>query len=210
VPLETRIAAIREVDWRRVQPNFFVVFAPAALREAPASHIVTARVNSAAQSAQIQRSVVATFANISAIDLMLILQTLDGVFTRISFAVQFMASFIIGTGLLVLIGTVLTGRYQRIRESVLLRSLGASRWQVLQVLLAEHLALGLLSAVVGALLASAAGWALTRFVFQTGFMPAITPLLSAIILVPAISVGIGLLASRGILNHPPLAVLRSE
>jgi len=210
VPLETRIVAIREVDWRRVQPNFFVVFPPAALREAPASHIVTARVTSAAQSAQIQRSVVATFANISAIDLMLILQTLDGVFTRISFAVQFMASFIIGTGLLVLIGTVLTGRYQRIRESVLLRSLGASRWQVLQVLLAEHLALGLLSAVVGALLASAAGWALTRFVFQTGFIPAIAPLVSAIVLVPAISVGIGLLASRGILNHPPLAVLRSE
>ena len=148
--------------------------------------------NSAAQSAQIQRSVVATFANISAIDLMLILQTLDGVFTRISFAVQFMASFIIGTGLLVLIGTVLTGRYQRIRESVLLRSPGASRWQVLQVLLAEHLALGLASAVVGALLASAAGWALTRFVFQTGFVPAVI-LLLAIILVPGVSVGIRLL-----------------
>jgi putative ABC transport system permease protein len=210
VPMETRIVAIREVDWRRVQPNFFVVFAPEALREAPASHIVTARVNSAAQSAQIQRTIVETFANVSAIDLMLILQTLDGVFTRISVAVQFMASFIIGTGLLVLIGTILTGRYQRIRESVLLRSLGASRWQVLQVLLAEHLALGLLAALVGALLASGAGWALTRFVFQTAFVPAVAPLVWAVVLVPSVSVGIGLLASRGILNHPPLAVLRSE
>ena len=210
VPLETRVVAIREVDWRRVQPNFFIVFPPAALQEAPASHIVTARVSSSQQSAQVQRGIVEAFPNVSAIDLMLILQTLDSVFSRISFAVQFMASFTIGTGLLVLIGTILTGRYQRIRESVLLRSLGASRWQVLQVLLAEHLALGVLSVCVGALLASAAGWGLARFVFRVHFVPSLTAIVCAIIFVPALSVAVGLLASRGILNHPPLAVLRSE
>lgn len=210
IPMTGRIHAIREVDWRRVQPNFFVVFPPSALRDAPASHIVTSRVGSPAQSAQLQRSIVEAFPNVSAIDVSLVLQTLDAIFSRISFAVQFMASFTIVTGLLVLIGTILTGRYQRIRESVLLRSLGASRWQVLQVLLAEHLALGVLSAGVGVGLAAAAGWALTHFVFRVAFIPAWGSLVCAIIIVPAVSAAIGLLASRGILNHPPLQVLRAE
>ena len=63
--------------------------------------------------------------DVSAIDLGLILQTFDNIFSKASFVVEFMALFTVVTGVIVLAGAVLIGRHQRIRESVLLRSLGS-------------------------------------------------------------------------------------
>jgi putative ABC transport system permease protein len=210
VPLKTRVASLREVDWRRVQPNFFVVFPRGALDDAPAMHALVTRVASAAESAKLQREVVGRFPTVSAIDLSLILQTLDSIITKISFVVRFMAMFTVLTGLLVLVGALITGRFQRIQESILLRTLGASRGQVFRVLLVEYLVLGLLAALTGVLLATVAAWALSVFVFKASFVPPLVPQLVALVAVPALTVATGLLMSRGVLNHPPLAILRDE
>jgi putative ABC transport system permease protein len=67
-----------------------------------------------------------------------------------------------------------------------------------------------LAALAGILLAVIAAWALARFVFDTPFAPEAVSLALAFLIVPAITVVIGLLVSRGVLNHPPLAVLRVE
>jgi putative ABC transport system permease protein len=210
IPITNEVRSLRAVEWRRMQPNFFVVFPPGVLDDAPASHILVARAESSQRSGEFQRALVEAFPNVSAIDLTLVLQTLDAIFDRIATAVHFMASFTVVTGILVLIAAVLTGRYQRIRESVLLRSLGASRRQVFQVLLAEYMFLGLLSALVGTLLAVGGAWLLTRTVFQVGFVPAHLAILTALISVPVLTIVIGLLTSRGILNLPPLEVLRAD
>jgi putative ABC transport system permease protein len=210
IPITTEVRSLREVDWRRMQPNFFVVFAPGVLDDAPASHIVVARVESSQRSGELQRAIVEAFPNVSAIDLTLVLQTLDKIFDRIATAVNFMASFTVVTGILVLVAAVLTGRYQRIRESVLLRSLGASRRQVFQVLLAEYLFLGVLSALVGTLLALGGAWLLTHTVFKVGFTGAPVAVLMALTAVPLLTTVVGLLTSRGILNLPPLEVLRAD
>ena len=210
IPIATRVRSLREVDWRRMQPNFFVVFPPGILNEAPASHILIAHVVSGQRSGELQRAIVEAFPNVSAIDLTLVLQTLDAIFSRIAIAVRFMASFTVVTGMLVLVGAVLTGRYQRIRESVLLRSLGASRAQVFQVLLAEYLFLGLLSACVGAALAVGGAWLLTRTVFHIPFAAAYQPTAAALVCVPLFTAIVGLLTSRGVLNQPPLEVLRAD
>jgi putative ABC transport system permease protein len=210
VPVAARIQSLREVDWRRVQPNFFVVFAPGVLNDAPATHVLVSRAESAAQSAELQRELVKAFPNVSAIDVTLILQSLDAIFSRIAFAVRFMASFTVITGLVVLGASVLTGRYQRIRESVLLRSLGASRSQIFQILLAEYSCLGLLAASAGIFLALGTGWALAHFVLHLKFAPAVLPIVIGLLLVTTLTVLTGLLASRGVLNHPPLEVLRAE
>ena len=210
VPLRTKIASVREVDWRRVQPNFFVVFPQGCLEEAPAFHVMTLRVNSPEQSAALQREVVQRFPNVSAIELTLILQTVEAILNKISMVIRFMAVFTVGTGLLVLTGAILTGRFQRIRESILLRTLGASRAQILNILVIEYLCLGVLSALIGMLLAVTASWALSIWVFHVHFKLFALPLFIALALICAITTLIGLLASRGILNHPPLAVLRAE
>jgi putative ABC transport system permease protein len=210
VPLTTRVTSLREVDWRRVQPNFFVVFPRGALEQAPAMHILVTRVNNAAESARLQREVVSRFPSVSVIDLTLVLQTLDAILAKISFVIRFMAMFTVLTGLLVLIGALATGRFQRVQESILLRTLGASRRQVFLVLLVEYLALGLLAAVAGVLLATAAAWSLSAFVFQAKFVLSLWPLLLALIAAPALTVIAGFLMSRGVLNHPPLSILRAE
>ena len=210
VTLKTRVASLREVDWRRVQPNFFVVFPRGALESAPAMHVLVTRVGSSEESAKLQREVVGKFPTVAAIDLTLVLQTLDSILAKISFVIRFMAMFTVLTGLLMLVGALLTGRYQRIQESILLRTLGASRGQIFRVLLVEYLALGLLASLTGVLLATAAAWALSVFVFKAGFVLPLAPLFVALIAVPALTVVTGLMMSRGVLNHPPLAILRAE
>ncbi len=210
VPIKTRVASLRTVEWRRIQPNFFVEFPRGSLDDAPAMHVLVTRVASSDESAHMQREVVKAFPNVSIIDLTLVLQTVDSILSKISFVVRFMAMFTVLTGLLVLVGALVTGRYQRVRESVLLRTLGASRGQILKILVVEYFALGFLSALTGILLAILAAWALSALVFKVSFAIAWIPLIIALLGVPAITVITGLLISRGILNHPPLAILRSE
>jgi putative ABC transport system permease protein len=210
VPIKTRVASLREVDWKRIQPNFFVIFPRGVLEDAPAMHVVVLRVPSAEESARLQRAVVKQFPNVSVIDLRLILQTLDAILAKISFVIRFMAMFTVLTGLLVLVGAVLTGRYQRIAESVLLRTLGASRGQIFRILAAEYLTLGLLSAFTGIMLAIVATWALSAFVFHSHFSVELQPVWIVLLAVPGLTVIVGLTMSRGVLNHPPLAILRSE
>jgi putative ABC transport system permease protein len=210
VPIKARVESLREVDWRRIQPNFFVVFPRGVLEGAPTMHVLVTRVSSSDESGRLQREVVKAFPSVSAIDLTLVLQTLDSILSKISFVIQFMAMFTVLTGLLVLVGALLTGRYQRIQESVLLRTLGASRGQIFRILFVEHLSLGLLAALTGILLALLGTWALSAFVFKVSFAPQLAPLLIALFVAPAVTVLTGLLMSRGVLNYPPLAVLRAE
>jgi len=107
------------------------------------------------------------------------------------------------------VGALLTGRYQRIQESVLLRTLGASRAQIRQILAVEYVSLGVLAALSGSLLAVVGGWATARWVFHLGFAVETAPLVVAFLAVPSLTLVTGLLSSRGVLTHPPLAVLRS-
>ncbi|HXG47028.1 MAG TPA: FtsX-like permease family protein, partial [Methylomirabilota bacterium] len=172
LPLRARVASLREVDWRRVQPNFFMVFPVGVLEDAPAFHVMVTRTESPADSAGLQREVLRQFPTVSAIDVTLILQTVNALLDQVSFVVRFMTLFIVVTGLIVMSGAILTGRFQRLRESVLLRTLGAARGQITRILLVEYLALGLLAAATGAVLALAAGWALAWWVFDTPFVPA--------------------------------------
>lgn len=210
VPVTNRVASLRQVEWRRIQPNFFVIFPRGILDDAPAMDILVTRVPTADDSAKLQREVVKRFPNVSLIDLRLILETVNSIVNKISFVIRFMAMFTVATGLLVLVGALLTGRYQRIQESILLRTLGASRGQIFRILFMEYFSLGLLGALTGILLALSAAWALSHFVFHIHFSPQLIPLVMALLSVPAFTVLTGLLMSRGVLNQPPLAILRSE
>jgi putative ABC transport system permease protein len=210
VPIATRVASLRQVDWKRVQPNFFVVFPAGVLEDAPGFHVLVTRITSPEQSATLQRAVVQKYPNVSVIDITLVLQTLDSVVGKVSYVIRFMALFTVATGLLVLVGAVLTGRFQRVRESVLLRTLGASRAQVLRILMVEYLCLGAMAALTGIALALASSWALARFVFEVGFTVSPLPVAASVVIVSLLTVLTGLVMSRGVLSHPPLAVLRSE
>ena len=210
VPISTVVGSIRKVDWQRVQTNFFVVFPVGVLESAPQTYALVTKTTSAEQSAVLQRVVVQQYSNISAIDLSMLLQTVETILQRISFAVRFMAFFSIFAGLVVLLGTVLTTRAQRRKENALLRVLGASRSQIRQILAIEYLFVGGFAGVTGLLLAFIGSWALTYYLFEVTFTPTGRSFLYALGAVIGITMLTGMLGSRGVTNRSPLEVLRSE
>ena len=210
VPVETVVASIREVDWQRLSTNFFVVFPEGVIDEAPQFFVLLGRAGSDSASAALQREIVQAYPNVSAIDLSLVLSTFDAIFGRVAFVIRFMALFSVLTGVIVLVGAVVVSRMQRVGESVLLKTLGASRRQVVQIMAIEYLFLGLFATITGLVLAVLASWALARFVFETPFTPAYLPMLVAAVVVTALTLVVGMLNSRGIYDRPALAVLRAE
>ena len=208
--VETIIAGVRKVDWNRVQTNFLVVFPEGVLEKAPQFHVIMTKVPSNQKSAEFQRAVVTTFPNISIIDLGLILKTVDEILGKVAFVIQFMALFSLFTGLLVLISSVLISKFQRIRESVLLRTLGANRKQIIRITAIEYLVLGSMASITGIFLALFGGWALAYFQFEIPFVPNIIPIGIIFLVITSITVIIGVLNNREVIRKAPLEVLRKE
>jgi putative ABC transport system permease protein len=208
--LTTVVSSLRKVDWQRIGTNYFVVFPEGVLNQAPQMHVLLSRSDSDTASAQVQRRVVADYPNVSAIDLSLVLSTFQDLFGRLAYVIRFMALFSILTGLIVLAGAVVVSRYQRAEESVLLKTLGASKQTVLLIMTVEYLFLGVFAALTGILLALAAAWSLSYFVFEGPFVVAPWALLLAFVVVTALTIGIGLFNSRGLYDRTPLDVLRAE
>ena len=210
VPIQTTVQSLREVDWQRIQPNFFIVFPKGVLETAPQFHVLTTRINTTGQSAILQRTLVQQYPNVSAVDLGLILKTVDDVLSQIAFVVRFMALFSVITGLVVLTAAVTTSRYQRVQEAVLLRTLGASQKQIRRILLLEYTFLGALATLTGLILSIGGAWAVTIFIFDIHFTLPTAALAGVFALVTALTILVGMLNSRGIADRPPLEILRSE
>ena len=210
IPIKTVVGNLREVNWQRVQPNFFIVFPEGVLEHAPQFHVLVTRIESTDISAIFQRAVVLKYPNVSMIDLKLILSTVDDIMEKVSLVIRFMALFSVFTGLIVLIGVITNSRFQRIQESVLLKTLGGSRRQILNIMILEYLFLGSIAAFAGVFLAMSMGWVLMTFVFEISFIPVITPVLAVIFIIVMLTILVGTVASRGINDRPPLEILRSE
>lgn len=210
VSLPSRVTSLREVDWARFEPNFFVVFAPGTLENAPQTWVTLTRIVSPGERGRFQRRLAERFPNVSTLDLSLLQEALERLVDRVALAIQFMALFSLGVGAVVLVGALATSRFQRIREGALLRTLGATRAQIFRVVLAEYLSLGLLASAVALILATAAGWALARFVFEGGFSLPLIPMSGLILSIVALTVIVGLVNSRDVVRRTPLEVLRGE
>jgi putative ABC transport system permease protein len=210
VTLTSRVSSLREVDWARFEPNFFVVFAPGALERAPQTMVTLTRIVSPADRGRFQRQLAERFPNVSTLDLSLLQEALERLVDRVALAIRFMALFSLGVGTLVLIGALATSRFQRIREGALLRTLGATRAQVVRVVLAEYLSLGLLASAVALVLAVGAAWALARFVFDGPFFFPLIPLSGLTLAVVTLTVIVGLANSREVVRKTPLEVLRED
>lgn len=208
VTLEARVTSIRKVDWSRFNLNFFMVFPPGALEGAPGFHVVTTRTPDAAAVGRLQQRLTRDYANVTSIDLAQILETIRTLFTQISWVVTLLGGLTLIAALPIVTGTLLNGRDVRLRESVLLRTLGASARQVRTILVIEYATLGILAALTGTLLAVGATSLLAIYVFKTPPAPHVGVLLTAFFTTTAIAVLGGLALSRGVSNHPPLDILR--
>lgn len=210
VPVETRVTSSRAVNWQAGRQNFGVVFAPNTIEAAPTVFAVTTRVGDRAGTAALQQGIVAAFPNVSVIDLTLVFETIDDLIGRAGFVIQFMAAFTILTGLLVLAAAIVTSRYQRIRESALLRTLGARARLIRTVMAIEYALVGACAGFVGGVLATAAGWGLSRFVFAVDFVASPAFVGVSMLVMAVLTLFTGLLNSRTVSTHPPLLLLREE
>ena len=210
VTMMTKVGSIRTVDWGRMQVNFSIVFPKGVLENAPQFHVITTHVSDEQKSAELQQDLVNKFPNVSVIDLRQVLHLIQGILDKISWVINFMAFFSILTGIIVLIGSVRTSKYQRIKESVLLRTIGAQGVQILKITALEYLYLGVLGSGIGILLSLIASQLLAFFVFDTRFVPSWVPFGILLPTITLIVLGIGLANSRSILKSPPLQVLRKE
>jgi putative ABC transport system permease protein len=210
ISIPTRVASLREVDWARFEPNFFVVFEPGALEGAPHTLVTLTRIERPSERGAFQRRLAEQLPNVTTLDLSVVQEALERLVDRVVLAIRFMAAFTLATGTLVLVGALATSRFQRIREGALLRTLGATRSQIFRIVLAEYFALGAMAAAVAAVLSSLAAWALASWVFEGRF--ALQPLtLAGLTLgVVALTVLVGLLNSREVIRRTPLEVLRGE
>jgi len=204
------VGSIRQVDWSQVQLNFTVVFPVGVLEDAPQFNVLTTLVADENSSAALQQDLVSRFPNVSIIDLRQIFTVVEGILEKVSWVISFMAFFSMFTGIIVLIGSIRTSKYQRIKENVLLRTLGAKNTQILKITALEYLFLGLLGSVVGLLLALVSSLCLALLVFKEPFVPSIVPF---VVLLPGITLlvlVIGLSNIRTVLKSSPLEVLRKE
>ncbi len=210
VLMTTMVVHIRSVDWARMQVNFSILFHEGILANAPKFHVLTTKAPDAAKSAELQRALVREFPTVSIIDLRQILTVIEDILGKISWVINFMAFFSILTGIIVLIGSVRTSKYQRIKENVLLRTLGAKSKQILRIATLEYLYLGLLGGGIGVVLSLLGSLLLAQFVFEVSFVPSLIPILVVLPSIVILVLLIGMLNSKSVLQSPPLEVLRKE
>jgi putative ABC transport system permease protein len=209
VLIPATVTSIREVNWGNLSTNFFVIFSPGVLDGVPVSYIATVR-SMPDQDASLQRQIVSAFPNITAINIRHVLETVRHVLEQIGLVVRFMAVFTIAAGLVVLAGAIATTRHWRTRESVVLKTLGATRFLVARTFAVEYGMLGMIAGLVGAGMASLLAFILLRFVMDVPwhFQPA--TLLMGIIATIVLTIVSGFLTTFRILGQKPLAVLRHE
>ncbi|WFO16640.1 FtsX-like permease family protein [Cellulophaga baltica 4] len=210
VLMETTVGSIRKVDWTQIQLNFSIVFPVGVLEQAPQFNVFTTKAPDEASSAAFQRDLVAEFPNVSIIDLRQVFTVVEDILDKVSWVINFMAFFSILTGIIVLIGSVRTSKYQRIKESVLLRTLGAKNAQILKISAFEYVFLGLLGSLVGILLALVSSLCLAVFVFKEPFAPSAIPFLVFLPGITLLVLAIGLSNIQTVLRSSPLEVLRRE
>ncbi|WP_423819082.1 FtsX-like permease family protein [Salinimicrobium sp. TIG7-5_MAKvit] len=210
VMMNTEVKSMRAVDWSQMEPNFTIVFPRGVLEDAPQFRVITTKVLNDNASAALQQQLVSSFPNISILDLRQIISVVEDLLNKIAWLINFMAFFSIFTGIIVLLGAVRTSKFQRIRESVLLRTIGARSSQILKILALEYFYLGTLGTLSGILLSLLSSQLLAWLLFDSVFTPSVFPFL---VLFPAITllvIFIGLTNSISVIKSPPLEVLRKE
>ena len=209
--LTARVTSLRHVDWRNSRTGFMILFRPGTLENAP--QMLVGALNGPAgevERSRFQRTLVDKFPNISVIDVADVAKAIERIINNITLAVSFVASFVLLTGSLILIGSLAMTKFQRIYEVAVLKTLGAKRKVLLKILLAEYSLIGLVAGLIGSLAAVGLSYATSKWVFEIPW--SFTPVVNfggvgATILLVTV---VGTLATFDVLSRKPLVTLRAQ
>ncbi|MGQ0541524.1 MAG: ABC transporter permease [Blastocatellia bacterium] len=209
--LTVRVAGIRKIDLRNTRTAFVFVFRPGVLETAPQSYAATilSRVT-ATDRQRLQRDAVNRFPNIQVFDVADVVTTVQRLINNFVIAISFVGSFVILSGILILIGSIALTKSQRIYENAILKTLGTKRPSLIAILLAEYGLLGFLSGIIGAGFAAVLSFAVSRYVLDIDWTFDPMLLLVGILATTLVVMLVGTLASFDVLFRKPLATLRSQ
>ena len=206
--IQARIASLRKVNWDTMGFNYILVFSPNTLVAAP--HSLTATVTMApAREAAVSRALLSSFPAASVIAVGEIIDQVGGLLRQMSTAILAAASVAILAGIAVLIGAIAASRQARSYDSVILKTLGATRWQVLGAQALEYAVLASLLAAVSLALGSLAAWYVIVQVFEFGWAPDWWVVLGTLVGGAVLTLGIGLAGSIPLMSVRPARALRT-
>ena len=201
------ITSIRKVEWDSMRANFFAVTPPRALDQFTASYMTAFYLAKNQDNAL--NTLLKQFTNFTVIDVASIMNQVRDIMQKLTTAVGFVFTFCIVAGLVVLYAALVATRDSRIRESALLRVLGASRSQTTQAFLIEFVCIGAVAALVAVVVASGLSFYLSRFIldipFQFNGKLAFIAFSAALVFIPLAA----WLAIKSYLNVPPKQLLNS-
>ncbi len=203
------IANLRHIDWQRLSINFVMMFSPGFLENAPRSHIAIVHADAAAEP-QIERSVTNAFRNVSAVRVRDALETVNEIVSGIGTAVRLAALVALAAGILVLAGAIAASHRRRVYDSVVLKVLGATRRNVMMIFVLEYGLLGLVTAILAAIIGSITAWAVLRFLMNIDWV--LLPQTVAVTVVGAtvIILAIGVAGTWHTLGQKTAPLLRND
>ncbi|MBR0680807.1 FtsX-like permease family protein [Roseomonas eburnea] len=203
------IANLRDIEWRGLGLNFVLVASPGLLEAAPHTHIATVR-SDAAREGAVLRAISEAFPNISGIRVRDALEQVAALLERIGVALSATAFLTLSAGALVLAGAVAAGQRRRVRDAVVLKTIGATRAQIRRAFLVEFGLLGATAGVIAAAAGTAAAWGVVRFVMRAdwAFLPA--TLAVTVLACTALTLAFGYAGTALALRARPAPLLRNE
>lgn len=209
-PMTVEIGNLRKIDWGSLGMNFTFVFAPGTLEAAPHSIIATVHVNDAALEATVQRAVTDALPNVTAIRVKDALEGANRILSAVSIAVRATAAVTLVAGTLVLAGAIAAGHARRVRDAVILKVLGATRWRIVKTYLLEYGLLGLSTAAIASLVGSTAAAVVVVEVMRGDFVLPPGVLALTALLAMTITVSFGFVGTWRALGQRPAPMLRNE
>jgi putative ABC transport system permease protein len=207
--VKAEVAAIVRIESIRMGSNAYFTLTPEALEGRPAVYFGGVRV-APEKAAELQRDAFARFPTVMLINAADVLSIVQDVVDQIALVVQFVSAFSIFGGIIILSSSVIATRFRRIRETAILKTLGATRRKVAQIFAVEFVILGLVAGAMGSLLASGFAALLLHNVLDAGFDFDVAANLTTVIATAAVANFAGWLASYRVLDQKPLEALRHE
>ena len=208
-PFEVRVAALYRTEGFRMGAMSEFLFTPKTLEGLPAIYYGGVRVEPS-KVASLQRATYEQYPTVSVVNVADALALIQEVVDQAATVIRFLAIFSILAGVIILASSVAGTRFRRIREVVILKTLGGTRRRIASVFSIEFLLLGAVAGLIGALLGTGLSAVMLRRVWEAEARIAVTPIAVAIFATALIANAAGWLASARILGQKPLQVLREE
>lgn len=207
--IDLKIANFRDIAWQSLSINFFMVASPGLLAHAPHTHIATVRIADVGQGGLL-RAVTDALPNVTGIRVEDVLSAIAALLNQVAAALTVTGALTLLAGTFVLVGAVAAGQRRRVREAVILRTLGATRGQIRTAWLTEFGILGLVAGLIAAVVGSAASFGVAHYIMHTDWIFLPVTLIYTLAGALALMLLFGYTGTAAALRARPATLLRNE